>query len=106
MPITTIHRRRRGPFKKARDDGRCSIADLELAEDVVDVCLDGGARDEETPCNLGIVQPSCHQAEDLELLAGKAGGTIADLPASRDSCDQPLLDKRVQLNLTLMHRFD
>ena len=47
-----------------------AIAEVELLEDVRDVCLDGGVADEELLCDLSIRKTAGDQSKDLLFACG------------------------------------
>jgi hypothetical protein len=54
------------------DHGGSAVAELQLGEEMVDVCLDGSLADEQSAGNLGIGSALTDQGQDLTLAGGQA----------------------------------
>ena len=53
------------------DGGLCPVGEVQLAQDVADVPLDGILANDQLPGNCAVVQPTGDQSEDLDLAVGQ-----------------------------------
>src|SRR3954447_21571549 len=64
----------------------------ELAEDLLDVCLDSSLADEESYGECSVRQAFCPQAEYLALARGQVGEQVVAPPAAEESRDDRRVD--------------